>query len=609
MNIYSPVSKEGIPNYPKGSKEYNNYWKLQIDRCLNGYKPSGGVHINGAYYFYLNFYSILARNENTNRKKLQNPWYRDLDHEYFDAIYNAKENGEGIIVLKARDKGFSYMNSALCLYEWTFFRNNEIGVGAPTPAYVNSFRQKIINAWNNLPEAIRPRKDLIDNEYKMMSGYKVKENGVWVEKGLKSIIHYRSMDNPEVFRGERLGMMIFEEAGEFKDLVRSYMSSEACFKDGAVQYGVPIIGGTSNSMNKSNDFMEMWYNCEKYNLKQIFIPATKALYGFFDKTTGKSDEESAVNHFKDRRKILLNSKDKTAYYLHIQEYPLVPEDAFMQSNRSPFDLEKINTQIGKILADKHIKGLVQTGNLHWKNKNKFEVEWELDPHGKFKVIYHPDKSRQNLDIGAVDSYYNNEAPNSASKGCAMVFRRWDNISDGETNLPIAMYYDRPYTKEEWYENNLKLFAYYNAKALVEYTDDGYFNYFINNQASKFLKERPKAADSPWSNVSNRFGVHMKSYQKNMVIDLIDDYIKKHSENIYFLELLEDLSNFGIKNTDMAITFGIALLHDTDNANIKIISAEELNIKDNYFLPTYKFENGVLKVVNSKNRNNPFGLSN
>ena len=114
MSKYAPVAKEGIPNYKVGSLDYKRYWNLQLKRCLDGYKPVGGEMITGAYYFYLNFCKIRLRDEMTSRKKLDNPWYRDMDHEYFDTIYKAKEEGSGIIVLKARDKGFSYKNSALC---------------------------------------------------------------------------------------------------------------------------------------------------------------------------------------------------------------------------------------------------------------------------------------------------------------------------------------------------------------------------------------------------------------------------------------------------------------------------------------------------------------
>ena len=113
------------------------------------------------------------------------------------------------------------------------------------------------------------------------------------------------------------------------------------------------------------------------------------------------------------RKRLRQSKDKSAYYLHLQEYPLEPEDAFMQSNKSPFDLEKINGQIGNILGSKSIQGMIQRGNLVWKNKSKYEVEFHLDHDGDVLILEHPRKDLLHLDRGAVDSYYQTEAPSSA----------------------------------------------------------------------------------------------------------------------------------------------------------------------------------------------------
>ena len=409
-----------------------------------------------------------------------------------------------------------------------------------------------------------------------MSGYKIKESGVWVERGNKSVIHFRCMDNPDMFRGERLGMMIFEEAGEFKALIRSYMASQACFMDGAVQYGVPIIGGTSNMMNKENDdFMEMFYNCEKYNLKSIFIPASKVLYGYFNLKTGISDEGGAENHIVTHRDGLKNSKDKTAYFLYMQEYPLKPEEAFLVANKSPFDLYKINEQRSKILQSESVMAKVQRGFLEWGKEG--DVRWVPDLEGHIQIIHHPEPEMKNLDIGGVDSYTQETAPNSDSKGCCIIYRRFSGLDEvGE--IPIAQYTDRPYTKEEFYDNCMKMAVYYNAKLLVEYTDEGFFNYFVKMNASKYLKERPKSADSPWSKVANRYGVHMKAYQKNLIVELVDDYVKTHCEDIYFLDLLEELANFGVKNTDRVMAFGIALLRDTDNVQLKPVHNKNI---DNY----------------------------
>lgn len=100
MSKYAPVSREEIPNHKVGSLDYKRYWNLQLKRCLYGYKPTGGEWIPGAYYFYLNFCKIRLRDEASNRKRLDNPWYRDLDHEYFDMVYDAKKERSWTYCLK-----------------------------------------------------------------------------------------------------------------------------------------------------------------------------------------------------------------------------------------------------------------------------------------------------------------------------------------------------------------------------------------------------------------------------------------------------------------------------------------------------------------------------
>jgi hypothetical protein len=163
-------------------------------------------------------------------------------------------------------------------------------------------------------------------------------------------------------------------------------------------------------------------------------------------------------------------------------------------------------------------------------------------------------------------------------------------------MPVAMYTDRPYKKSEFYENCLKLAIYYDTQILVEYNDDAFLKYFIDNKMVKYLKERPRSADSPWSTVANRYGISMKSYQKSLATELIDEYIKEHSEQIFFVDLLTEMSVFGSKNTDRVMAFGIALIHNSDNARIVRKKDEDEGEKD--FIPHFKNVNGRIIPVTS-----------
>jgi len=349
------------------------------------------------------------------------PIYRDQDHEYFDAIYDAKENGHGVIILKARRKGFSFMNANILLHEWVCFPHSENGIGAQKELYVQDFKKKMMLSYNELHPRLRP-KILRDNEDLLMSGYKVKEDGVWIDKGMKSMIHFRVMENPGAFRGTSLNYMVFEEAGEFLKLKKGYQANEECFRDGAIQFGTPIIGGTSNQMEiESDDYMDMFMNADKYNLKPLFIPASKVYPGFFDMSKGISDVAGATNDIEERAELKRQTGDIADLYAFRQEMPLKVEHAFLRTGGSPFRLDLLNKQIANINTNNKFD-IVRKGRLDWpKDENGREIfggkpvwiedfgeldeknpEKELFP---FEIVEMPLEEFKNCDISAVDPYH------------------------------------------------------------------------------------------------------------------------------------------------------------------------------------------------------------
>jgi len=653
---YSPVIFDKyLKDYRKlknNTGEYFEFWKEQKNRIINGYKPNGGTWIPGNYYFYLNFTKIHGLEQNSNRKSMITPIYRDQDHEYFQEVHWAKygdgadnKGGYGLIVLKARRKGFSFMNANILLHEWTCYAHSENGLGAQREDYVQDFRRKLLLSYNELPPELR-NKILHNNDEILMSGYKEKIEGTWLEKGTKSVIHFRVMEKPNAFRGTSLNYMIFEEAGEFLKLKRSYQSSEDCFKEGNVFFGTPIIGGTSNQMEvESDDYMNMFYNAEQYNLKPIFIKSSKVFGDYFDLRTGKSDVEGAEKYIKQKALERKNSGDLQSYYSYLQENPLEVEHAFYKSGSTPFDLEKINKQIVNINTNKQFDR-VQRGRLEWgKDKDgksvfgskpifitEFEdklrgyepeiTSGENDPY-PVEIVEGPLDFIKNAHLSAVDPYHVDDELEEMKKkmsdqkdrslGCMCVYRRFVNQNTiGE--LPVAFYTDRPYSKEKFYENCLMLAILYDSQVLVEYNDDGFLKYFIDHKMTRYLKERPRSADSPWSQVTNRYGIHMKTYQKKLLTELVDEYIKKHWEDIYFLKLLNEMSIYGRKNTDRVMAFGMALIHDMDATKKITTKDEDEKIDKMGGLPEYNRDNnGVITLVldekkyfnNNSNRNVTF----
>jgi hypothetical protein len=212
--------------------------------------------------------------------------------------------------------------------------------------------------------------------------------------------------------------------------------------------------------------------------------------------------------------------------------------------------------------------------LDWElGEEDFRVKWRPHPNGPYKILAHPMPEFKNLDIGGVDSYDQDKAGASDSLGSAIIYRRFANV-DIPCDYVVAEYTDRPPKKEDFWDGVLKLAVYYNSKMLVEYTKIGILDYFKRMNALKYLKEKPESAHNPGSKTRNRYGVHMNKQIKSLLEDLIDDYIRENIEDIWFLDLIDELANYGLQNTDRAMAFGLCLIHNIDNYRIQVTEKED-----------------------------------
>ena len=363
---------------------------------------------------------------------------------------------------------------------------------------------------------------------------------------------------------------------QHKRLKNAYMSSKACFMDGDIQFGVPIVGGTGGDISKaSKDFMDMYYSHDAYNLIPVFIPASKAYYGFFDIKTGEENEKGAREKLIEDREDIQKSGDNEAYNLHIQNYPLTIEEAFLNTHSARFDISLLNAQRSRILASKDFRSQIQRGYLDWElGEQEPTVRWKPHPEGPYKILAHPELEYKHLDIGGIDSYDQDEAGASDSLGSAIIYRRFAN-TDIPSDYVIAEYTDRPKKKEDFWDGCLKLAVYYNAKMLVEYTKIGILDYFKRMNALKYLKEKPESAHNPGTKTRNRYGVHMNKQVKALMEDLIDDYLREGAQDIWFIDLIDELANYGLQNTDRAMAFGLCLIHNIDNYRMQAAIKEEI----------------------------------
>ena len=215
-----PLYADSITN-PKviGTKNYEDFWNEQIDRCINGY-DTAGVHVSGRYYFYLNFNVLRGL------KGLQYPFYIDLDLEYYDLVEYVKINRKtGIISIKARRKGLSEKAKLILSHGLRFTEGYRGAVTAGIETYVTGLRNKFEFAQSSIIQDLRLN-TLQNNEKVYKIGYDIKNPiGGYVEDGYGGFISFETMyDDPTKLEGEYFHDVICEESGRYKHLGKTVSS-------------------------------------------------------------------------------------------------------------------------------------------------------------------------------------------------------------------------------------------------------------------------------------------------------------------------------------------------------------------------------------------------
>ena len=125
--------------------------------------------------------------------------------------------------------------------------------------------------------------------------------------------------------------------------------------------------------------------------------------------------------------------------------------------------------------------------------------------------------------------------------------------------------------------------------LIEYTKINIFDFYKDVNAYRYLKDRPETIHSENSKAQNPHGVQMTKDIKAKMIEAIDEEIKEHGNKIFFEDLLHELADFGDRNTDRAMAYGLCLLHKKDNYNLIPVDSEIEDESDVLGLMSYDID--------------------
>jgi len=610
-------------NSPEGTKDYQDYWDEQKRRRIEGYSV-GGVRITGLHYGYLNFSRILRETVvNGVRRKVKDfPRFYDMDYYFFNELEKAREEGKGLIVAKARRKGFSYKNAWVVANEFNLVRDSISVVAAYLDALADNTMGMVIDDLNFLDKHTAwSRQRNPDRRDFMKAQFKEIINGKDTWSGIMSEIHKITFkDDPFKSIGKTANIFLWEEAGKFPNLISSYRFSEPTWKDGDYSIGIPILFGTGGDMDKGTaDFAEMFYNPDRYGLRAfknewdenredthcgLFIPDYLARPPHIDDNGVSKLEQARTSEEAKRESMMTNAKKKGDLDDYISQYPFSPREAFMIRKGNIFPAAMLARHLANVESKKNLKFLGQPGMLElevdgsvlWRGDDSLKpVDYPIEKdntEGCVMIYEHPkdpNMSPFGLYYATCDPY-DMDKSESGSLGSCIIWKTFRNV-DECYDLPVASYHGRPEKAKDFYEMVRRLVVYYNANLLYENEKRGLEWYFEEKKCLFLMKDQPQIIDKiiKHSTVRRPKGIHMVPAIKEQAEIWAKDWLLEEDgegnynlTKIYDTFLLKQLISYDDeRNFDSVISFLLAILMKREMYLVKV-QEKTTEPLDNFF---------------------------
>lgn len=628
--------------YIKNTQEYMNFWTEEQERCINGYTADDGDFISGYNYFYLNYCPInrtvnrLVNGQVVSEQVVTFPDFWDYDYYYFSCVNEAKLKGKHLCVLKSRRKGYSYKGASMLCRNYYLIPNSKSYVYASNKQYLTD-DGILTKAWDYLDfideYTAWGKKRSVNTQLRKRAAMLVKdEYGNEIEVGYKSeIIGVTLKDNPDVVRGKKANLILFEEAGSFKELGAAWQIARPSVENDGVAFATMIAFGTGGDEDSNfYTLKDMFYNPKGYNcleLNNIWDENVDGTYsGFFipqyanidirDKH-GKRlymDDDgntilSAAMQFVlgQRKEVIDHATSSTAVDRYVAERCITPSEACLEFNGNIFPKKELQEQLARIRTNKKLTNHKQVGDLVWessgslkwipkktgdithfplsKNKNKDGYETTQDATGAIVIWEHPVKDAPvGLYILGVDPYDHDQSGTN-SLGSTFVYKRFQNF-ENYYDIIVAEYTGRPPTAEEYYENLRKLAVYYNGRVMYENERKGLFPYFTAKHCDYLLADQPDIISDVVGNskVQRKKGCHMNKQIKQWGEGLIKDWLNdekspghKNLHEILSEPLLEELIAYNdTGNFDRVMAFMQVMIYREQLYNVVVKEKKKTN---------------------------------
>lgn len=608
-------------SYLPRSKRWDAFWKEQYTRCKYG-MTSHGYTITGDNYFFLNFYQLpvvdmdKASGEGTNESF---PVFFASQYMFFHYLQMCRVLHKNAALMKARSIGFSEINASLAARLYTTIKRSRTMITCFKDTYLNGTFSKLNHALTfintNADGFFKPR--LTDKALEKKSGYQVKIDGQFTDFGWRSVVIGINGSKPSNIRGDRVDLLIYDEAGSWPDLTTAVVQGQELCEVQGVPRGIMLFGGTGGDFGPPLEGLKkIYYNPKAFKIlpfrhkwtqdgttieSGFFLPYfLQSLNPEYMDSRGVCNQTEYKKLLQEERNNLLAVPEE--YLKKCAERCWNAEEAFTLEGQNKFNKMKIADQLAKIRLHK-IGPRPQVGTIDYTYKsNKHSLEnidgfrWLLNS-GKVQILEHPvwsdlykeqiEKQKREaeeqgidfeapvytemndlyvagidgIDIGAAQTSKETRDP---SDFCIVIKRRAFGLNEPQY---VAMYKDRPQNIREAYKIAMCMCRYYNCRINIEATRVGMITWARENKCLQYFMKRPRATltDIKYG-TTKQYGTPATKTIIEQQTDLIADYVEDYGHNIWFEDMLEQLNGYNDENKtkfDIIAALGMVELADQE----------------------------------------------
>ena len=636
--------------FPSNTKSYKDFWDSQYKRCRDGLTINGYT-ITGDNYYFLNFYQLLDLTNTSKAGAGRNyafPSFYVKQYEYFHYVELCKRLRVNAIGLKARGVGFSEIGAAIVVNTYNCRQNTQSMIAASLELYVAKTLSKCwkqLDFLNDFTDMgfFKLRQVIDTTTEKKASVYKV-INGQRTEAGWMSDILGITANIPSKIRGDRTDLLIYEESGSWPNWKKAFLQGDALVGIQGNQFGIKMAWGTGGDSGPALEGLANAYsNPEVYGalpykhkytpsgeeiISAYFIPAYTIINkpGYMDHR-GFTDPVKGKAYYEKQRD--LKAADPAALLIYTAEYCFNAEEALALEGTNKFNKILLSEQIARVRM--HKKELhIENGVLNYKyngvqdKKHIAGFIWTPIPNGTIHILEHPVwtlkdlrdaeghpvayEKMNNLYVAGIDSIDLGQDDTSAntkdpSKFAITIKKRIVGINDPQY---VAYYKERPNDIRDAYKTAIKLLQYYNCKANIEASKVSMITWARENQYLGLFIKRPRATlTDVMRGVSKQYGTPATATIIEHQTDLIKYYIEDYCHDIWFDEILSELTRYTDENKrkfDLVASMGMAELADEELSG-QVPSKTEVQVEEWQDIGWYFDSNGIRRygVIPKKNQ--------